>query len=276
MSAGHFHHLEEIDMPIMPNRPAIVRAAEDQDAATIFKRINAREKKSHKDQLAHVKAQGRDLELANSKCKHGEWEKRIKEEGGMSPVQAWRYRTAYKSFVTKDLTEDQQWEEWQRISGNTPPAPPPPATPKAPTPVGPKGEEAPPGDGDEEENSGEEETEETPDGDGEEADGDQGDGDEEHEEAGSDPGNSGTPPVTSPPDASPPVAQPPGTGPDKPKTKRNNSDDPIPVRLKATKSKKARWDFMVKLAMKAFKTDKKFDAIFKALEFGMPNWPCAQ
>src|SRR5262249_41651475 len=100
--------------------PVANKKGPTEDLATIAKRIKDRERKSHQDQLAHVRAQGHDLISAKAKCKHGEGKKWVEEEAGLSVRQAQKYMDAIKSAFKAHLTEEQQWDEWQRVSGNKP------------------------------------------------------------------------------------------------------------------------------------------------------------
>jgi hypothetical protein len=98
--------------------PGIVRPAEDLDA--LARRVKEREKKSRKNQLAHAKAQAADVRAARKLARHGQWGPWC-ERAGLSNKGAWNYVEFGKLVVTtyfQALSEDAQWEEWQRIQGN--------------------------------------------------------------------------------------------------------------------------------------------------------------
>jgi hypothetical protein len=117
----------------------IVKRAEDLES--LARRINAREKKSRKDTLQHARQQGEDLLAAKAKCEPRKWQQWREENiTAFGKMQATRYMRFAKSNVTL-LSEDQQWDEWQRISGNAQaeedeqgeeePKPKPPSAPAA-------------------------------------------------------------------------------------------------------------------------------------------------
>lgn len=100
--------------------PALVRKADSLEA--LAKRVSEREKRSRKDQLEHVKKQAADVLAARQQAKRGQWGPWC-EKAGLSQQGAWMYAEFGKSLVTSGfsaLSEDEQWAEWQRISGNSP------------------------------------------------------------------------------------------------------------------------------------------------------------
>jgi hypothetical protein len=68
-------------------RPAIVQAAED--LAALAQRINAREKKSRRATIEHVRHQGKDLLVAKKLCKRGAWLKWCKDNLEIGRTQIW-------------------------------------------------------------------------------------------------------------------------------------------------------------------------------------------
>src|SRR5262245_38354853 len=98
--------------------PGVVRPAEDLEA--LAKRVREREKKSRSSQLEHAKRQAADVLAARGQAKRGQW-KPWCEKAGLSEERALQFSRFGKTIVTtvfQALSEDEQWEEWQRISGN--------------------------------------------------------------------------------------------------------------------------------------------------------------
>ncbi len=94
----------------------------DDTLDTLAKRVRDRENRSRKDQLEHAKKQSADVLAARTQAKRGQWGPWC-EKAGLGQPQAWRYAEFGKVCVThafSQLTEDGQWEEWQRIQGNAP------------------------------------------------------------------------------------------------------------------------------------------------------------
>ena len=84
-------------------------------------RVKEREKKSRKDQLEHAKCQATDVLAARRLAKRGEWGPWC-ESAGLSRERAGQYVRFGKAVVTagfSGLSEDEQWEKWQKISGNS-------------------------------------------------------------------------------------------------------------------------------------------------------------
>ncbi len=104
-------------------KPAgIVKQSENTDLTTLATRVRDREKRSRKDQLDHAKKQATDVCAARLLCKkRGTWGPWCKE-AELSEARGRQYCQFGKAIVTigfSDLSEDDQWAEWQRISGNT-------------------------------------------------------------------------------------------------------------------------------------------------------------
>ncbi len=106
---------------LFPIPIAEVRPAEDLDA--LAERVRTREKRSRGSQLDYALKQAADVSAARLQCKRGQWKPWI-EKAGLNYTQAWCYDEFGKLSVTESfqaLTEEEQWTEWQRIQGNTPP-----------------------------------------------------------------------------------------------------------------------------------------------------------
>jgi hypothetical protein len=104
-------------MKEMPTRPAMVKAAEDQD--TLLRRINAREKKHRAVTLQHLYDQGGDLLALKKQCGHGNWKKKCAqgvEVGYRTVCRYMEYRL--KCDESSHLTDDERWQLWQQIQGS--------------------------------------------------------------------------------------------------------------------------------------------------------------
>jgi hypothetical protein len=98
----------------------IIKSADNLD--TLADRVRNREKRNRTDQLAHVKKQAADTYAARLQAKRGKWGPWC-EKAGLSQQQAWKY-AAFGEITLKEwfrsLSEDEQWAEWQKTSGNAP------------------------------------------------------------------------------------------------------------------------------------------------------------
>jgi hypothetical protein len=147
-------------MKELNGQTAEVRQAEDLD---VLAKLVARDlKKDRSDQLAVAKRVAERVARARVQAKHGEWGAWC-EKATLSQQRAWQFNEFWKSLVTSDFkskSEEEQWNEWQRISGNKPNdgkgknTPAPAATP-TPQPPPPRPESAEEGGGDDDEEKGE-------------------------------------------------------------------------------------------------------------------------
>jgi hypothetical protein len=97
------------------NPPAAVRQAEDLES--LAKRINAREKKSRKDAVQHARQQGEDLLAAKERCGHGEWMKWCRDNLSIKRTQINCYIT-FAKLPAAGNSEDELWEQWQKVQGH--------------------------------------------------------------------------------------------------------------------------------------------------------------
>jgi hypothetical protein len=94
-----------------------VNGGQAPDLAGLARQINARERRSRKEQLEHVRRQGEDLLAAKKLCKHGEWMKWVRENLEIGQYQVNSYMR-FKLGVTPNSTEEEQWRLWQEVQGN--------------------------------------------------------------------------------------------------------------------------------------------------------------
>jgi protein gp37 len=121
---------------IITDPPAEVRPAAN------LKQLAARVRQREAKSFRLTKEQALDVLAARQQARRGQWGPWCKE-AGLSQQHAWRYVELGKSLVTSgfsDLSEGEQWAEWQLISGNRPPddededdtpTPRPPSSPPA-------------------------------------------------------------------------------------------------------------------------------------------------
>jgi hypothetical protein len=105
--------------PVGPPAPT-----REQKLEALADEVREREGRNRKDQLQHVKTQAAAVLCAWEQAQYGEWGPWC-VRAGISQPQAWRYRTFGQTIRHEwfeRLTEDLQWAEWQRVSGNAPPA----------------------------------------------------------------------------------------------------------------------------------------------------------
>jgi site-specific DNA-methyltransferase (adenine-specific) len=93
--------------------------------ATLARRINARERRSRREQLAHVEAQAEDLALARAEVERarlpGGWRRWVDDNLEVGRARTYHYlKFREECLVTRHLTEEQKWDLWQCISGNAP------------------------------------------------------------------------------------------------------------------------------------------------------------
>ncbi len=93
-------------------------ASDSKELRDLAKKINRRERRSRQDQLEHARRQGIDLIRAKELCKHGEWLSWLSENVELSESRCQHYMQFAKTIVTREMTEEEAWAEWQRISGN--------------------------------------------------------------------------------------------------------------------------------------------------------------
>src|SRR5690242_18622115 len=103
--------------------PAAIRPQADQELERLAEKINARERRSEEDQLAHAREQGNDLRCAKTEFtrrsgKRGGWQSWVRQNLDLHPSRVRHYLQFARAIVTIASHED-QWAEWQRISGNT-------------------------------------------------------------------------------------------------------------------------------------------------------------
>jgi hypothetical protein len=131
---------EEMVMPI-PNRPSIVKQAEDADAAYVNAEHEAGQR-SQRESLEHYRKCGDRLLKKKAALKHGEWGKWLKANVKFNQQTATRYmRFAEQAKLTTVVNLEELWASTRHTPATNDDEPvPAPDRPKVPTPTPPKAE----------------------------------------------------------------------------------------------------------------------------------------
>jgi hypothetical protein len=115
--AAHSVHL-----PVVGAEAAAAASAQVEDPDVIARRVRRREKRNRRQQLEHVKKQALDVLAAYKLTRYGHWQGWCRDAGLSQPM-AWMYRRFGEALAANEiaeLSENEQWKTWQRISGHPP------------------------------------------------------------------------------------------------------------------------------------------------------------